>query len=191
MRSYVSQDVFFDRMKKKPALQKILDYLDEYTIEELENIDGQPKWIRDHLVKLKTPSSSMLAEIMINAMNVEITYSDNPENLVFKWNGGERQFPCGSMGNMQIYLNDNDLLWAQEYTNDKLVLRLSSSTIVLRGNLRSDFLYDSEIIGKMIKIDYNKLVYRHLETKYSDISIIAKDENMSTLSGANYQITRH
>ena len=54
MRSYKDPDVFFNKMKKKPALQKILDNLDSYSEEELANIQGQPKWIREQLVKRKS-----------------------------------------------------------------------------------------------------------------------------------------
>ena len=53
MRSYKNPDEFFNRMKKKPALQAILDNLDSYSEDELANIAGQPKWIREQLVKRK------------------------------------------------------------------------------------------------------------------------------------------
>lgn len=53
MRSYKDPDEFFNKMKKKPALQQILDNLDRYSEEELANIQGQPKWIREQLVKRK------------------------------------------------------------------------------------------------------------------------------------------
>jgi len=37
--------------KKKPALQNIIDNIESYTSKELENVSGQPKWIRKLLVK--------------------------------------------------------------------------------------------------------------------------------------------
>lgn len=53
MRSYKSPDEFFNEMKKKPALQAILDNLDRYSLEDLAIIEGQPKWIREQLIKRK------------------------------------------------------------------------------------------------------------------------------------------
>jgi hypothetical protein len=52
MRSYKSEEEFFLKMKKKPALQAILNRLDEMTDKEIENCK-QPLWIRNILLKLK------------------------------------------------------------------------------------------------------------------------------------------
>jgi hypothetical protein len=59
---------FFQKMKKKPALQAILDNLHHFTVDQLETVD-QPKWIREELVKLKveperTASANQLADAM-------------------------------------------------------------------------------------------------------------------------------
>lgn len=52
-RSHHNPGVFFRKMKKKPALQAIIDNLDSYTEDQLKVIQGQPLWIREQLVKLK------------------------------------------------------------------------------------------------------------------------------------------
>lgn len=55
MRSEVhSPTEFFKRMKKKPALQAIIDNLDQMTEKDIDNC-GQPLWIRKELKKLKEP----------------------------------------------------------------------------------------------------------------------------------------
>jgi len=81
MRSYKDPDEFFNKMKKKPALQKILDNLDSFSEEELVNIKGQPKWIREQLVKRKRgevdtrseaekrAEAERIADLMIERMN--------------------------------------------------------------------------------------------------------------------------
>lgn len=82
MRSYnKSPEEFFNKMKKKPALQKILDNLNSYSEEELANIKGQPKWIREQLVKRrkgevdtrteaeKRAEAERIADLMIERMN--------------------------------------------------------------------------------------------------------------------------
>ena len=42
-------------MKKKPAQQKVLDNLGDYTMEDIENLRGNqfPKWVRGALAELK------------------------------------------------------------------------------------------------------------------------------------------
>ena len=55
MRGYLDKDIFFNKMKKKPAVQNILDNIDNYTIEQIQNLTGShfPQWIRDALVRKK------------------------------------------------------------------------------------------------------------------------------------------
>lgn len=55
MRSYKSKENFFKKMKKKPAVQSVIDNIDSYTVEQLENLKGNqfPKWLREVLVKYK------------------------------------------------------------------------------------------------------------------------------------------
>ena len=50
-----NKDSFFNKMKKKPAVQAILDNIDNYTVEQISNLQGShfPQWIRDALVRKK------------------------------------------------------------------------------------------------------------------------------------------
>ena len=50
-----NKDSFFNKMKKKPDVQLVLDNLDDYTVEQLSNLQGShfPQWIRDALVRKK------------------------------------------------------------------------------------------------------------------------------------------
>ena len=47
--------------KKKPALGAIVDNLDNYTIEQLDNVAGQPAWIRKHLITHKKATEKRAA----------------------------------------------------------------------------------------------------------------------------------
>lgn len=51
MRSYLNPDKFFSKMKKKPALQAVLDNIENYTDEDIDNLSGShfPQWIKDQL----------------------------------------------------------------------------------------------------------------------------------------------
>lgn len=55
-----NKDSFFNKMKKKPVVQAVLDDLDNYTVEQIENLNGShfPQWIRDVLVKKKLGTST-------------------------------------------------------------------------------------------------------------------------------------
>ena len=50
-----NKDSFFNKMKKKPDVQAVLDNLDNFTIEQIANLSGShfPQWIRDALVRKK------------------------------------------------------------------------------------------------------------------------------------------
>lgn len=49
------KDSFFDKMKKKPDVQAVLDNLENYTTEQLSELQGShfPQWIRDALIRKK------------------------------------------------------------------------------------------------------------------------------------------
>ena len=71
MRSFRSKSHFFDNMKKKPALQKILDNLENYSEEEINKL-SQPKWIREELkVRLERKIRNVLTPIEIAKIMTE------------------------------------------------------------------------------------------------------------------------
>lgn len=55
MRSYLNPDKFFRKMKKKPELQKVLDNIQEYSDQDIDNLTGShfPQWIKDQLKELR------------------------------------------------------------------------------------------------------------------------------------------
>ena len=55
-----NRDSFFNKMKKKPEVQAVLDNLDNYTVEQLANLEGShfPQWIRDALIKKKESATN-------------------------------------------------------------------------------------------------------------------------------------
>lgn len=67
----MGEDDFFTKMKKKPALQAILDNLDTYTVAQLEVIPGQPLWIRKQLVKMR--SGTDVTSLRANAAAAALT----------------------------------------------------------------------------------------------------------------------
>lgn len=75
MRSYKSPENFFNKMKKKPAVQAVLDNIDEYSIEDLENLRGShfPKWIRQVLVKRKKRNGKTPEQTALDIANKMIT----------------------------------------------------------------------------------------------------------------------
>jgi len=55
MRSYLNPDIFFKKMKKKPDLQKVIDNIQHYTDDQINNLSGShfPQWIKEQLLELK------------------------------------------------------------------------------------------------------------------------------------------
>ena len=54
MRSYMNPDKFFKKMKKKPALQAVIDNIQDYSDEDIDTLSGPhfPQWIKDQLKEL-------------------------------------------------------------------------------------------------------------------------------------------
>lgn len=55
MRSYMNPDKFFKKMKKKPELQAVLDDIENYSDEDINNLTGThfPAWIKEQLIELR------------------------------------------------------------------------------------------------------------------------------------------
>jgi len=80
MRSYLSPGKFFQKMKKKPAVQAVIDNLQNYTDEDIDKLSGThfPHWIRDEIKELKKRNGStaedmanIIAQKMIEASRVD------------------------------------------------------------------------------------------------------------------------
>ena len=65
-----NKDSFFNKMKKKPAVQAVLDNLDDYTVEQINNLNSShfPQWIRDALVRKKDGRSNGDVEARVRAI---------------------------------------------------------------------------------------------------------------------------
>lgn len=82
MRSYKSPEQFFSKMKKKPAVQAVIDNIDDYSIEDIENLKGShfPKWIRKVLVKYKDRDGLTAEQTALQIANKMMAASlDNEE----------------------------------------------------------------------------------------------------------------
>ena len=80
MRSYLNKDKFFQKCKKKPEQQEVLDNLDKYSSEQIENLAGPhfPQWVKDALLELKKRNgktsdqvATEIAEKMIAASKIK------------------------------------------------------------------------------------------------------------------------
>ena len=71
MRSYKSPENFCQKMKKKPAVQEVIDNIDNYSIEDIENLKGNqfPKWVREVLVKYKNRGGLTAEQMALKIAN--------------------------------------------------------------------------------------------------------------------------
>lgn len=72
----MSQGKFFQKMKKKPELQAVLDNIDNYSDKDIEALSGPhfPLWIKEQLLEIKLRGGKnsedeavRIAEMMIAA----------------------------------------------------------------------------------------------------------------------------
>ena len=195
MRSNISPSEFFQKIKKKPALQAILDDLDNYSIEELEQVKGQPLWIRQQLIKLKENNGDpeISAEEMANMMEI-LPCTEPEKHGVYRWIGNQWLMPCGMTGGMKIEVDFGDIFHV-ELMNDPevLKLRLSSSVGYAVGHEKNRFLRNIEFLGNMTRTEYAAFVSQELTKKhggkispaYTGASFVDPDDR------GMFKITRH
>lgn len=193
MRSSLSQEEFFQKMKKKPALQAILDHFDQYTVEELENIQGQPLWIRKVLVELKNRNGltpELTAEQLANMMKTKPRAQES-KNSVYRWKGCDWQMPCGKTGTMKIEVTIGDLFYVTQTTDsDTLCLKLSSSIGYVNSHQRIFFLQNAEFLANMTRGEFAKFLSDDLSQRHQgSISTTIIDNNSD--DRGFFRIIRH
>lgn len=77
-----NRDSFFNKMKKKPDVQAVLDNLDSYTVEQLANLEGShfPQWVRDALVRKKEGRSRGDIESRAEEIAARMIAASNKDN---------------------------------------------------------------------------------------------------------------
>ena len=180
MRSNLSQEEFFQRMQKKPALQAILDHLEQYTVKELDTIHGQPLWIRQILVKMKSglfdpateEKSVATAELVADNMTKNSSKQIVPKHEVRKWMSGLWLMPCGMTGGMSIEIDTNDLFLIMDRARH--FVTISSSYSTLDEAKWIFFLQNTIEVGIMTRSEYAKLVSDELGKGFTDYEANAK-----------------
>ena len=78
-----NRDSFFEKMKKKPDVQAVLDNLDNYTVEQLSSLEGThfPQWIRDALVRKKQGMTKSDILARITAIAEQMNQSSNTQPI--------------------------------------------------------------------------------------------------------------
>jgi len=207
MRSGKPPREFFDAMKKKPALQAILDSFDEYTVERLENIEGQPLWIRKVLVEMKEEES--ITPVDIEARNATINaIADRMMNVVpepeptkyevFEFHGGDFLMPCGMTGSMTVEVHAGNFLYVMDcdHTVEKYIVGMDSTVGYLTKQQWFYMLHNSTFCGNMTKPEYSAYVSNNLGSKFVDCDAVAKAAGPSSYvdpaeSKKGFTIIRH
>lgn len=79
MRSYMSQDKFFQKMKKKPELQSVLDRITMYSDNDIDNLSGPhfPLWIKEQLKELRKRNGRTAEDVANEIAQKMIAASQN------------------------------------------------------------------------------------------------------------------
>lgn len=169
---------FFKVMKKKPALQGILDNFDSYTMEQLEFIHGQPLWIRKVLVELKQDEiggivdegadlrAEQIADMMMNAS--EIQQPEAPiQYEVRRWVGNDWFMSCGITGSLKVEVIYDDCLYIIETDPviEKYLVGMDSSVGILSLLEWNRLMQHSIVVGNMTKPEYSEYVSKQSKKK--------------------------
>lgn len=154
MRSFdKNPEQFFDKMKKKPELERILSELDTMTEEEIDLLD-QPLWIREVLLKKKEYARKYNSGITPEQIADQMMASTpEQEELIYdvrEWQGSNWHMPCGISGGMKIEVATGDLLIVQE---EQRQVKLYSSYSLMNEQTWQFFLANSRYINSGTRDD--------------------------------------
>ena len=185
MRSGLPPRTFFNVMKKKPALQAIIDNFGDYTAEQLEFVEGQPLWIRKVLVEIKEEETNppvdmeaKMAEIeaIADRMMNTVPESEPAKYEIFQFNGGDFLMPCGITGSMTVEVHAGNFLYVMDcdHTIEKYVVGMDSTIGCLSKQQWFYMLRNSTFCGKMTKPEYSAYVSNNLGSNFVDRDAVAK-----------------
>lgn len=173
MRSNKSKSEFFRKMKKKPAVQEVIDNLDKYSKEDIFSLRGSvfPKWIRNELVNLKEESkkykergnktAGQLAKELAEKMPV------NEDNTNYY---AVYQYTTSGHGTYQQFdINAGDILSVLKDNFDGTVsMRINTfSSRNVPKDISQQILDDSDFLGEMTLPEMSGLVQDYLTEKYN------------------------
>lgn len=175
MRTGKSPEEFFDRIKKKPALQKILDKLESYTPEELENIKGQPLWIRKVLVIKRKQVDQDIKHDSIpwdEIIKIEVRPENDPtyKFQVRRWIGPDWFMSCGITGSMKIEIKPNDYLMINSTTFEASI---SSSKGKLNIADWQFLMQNTNEVGMMTRQEFTEFVSNKLAPLSSHETVVS------------------
>lgn len=166
MRSTVhNRPQFFRRMKKKPALQAIIDNILSYTEEQLSEITGQPLWIREELVRMRRNNGQylMTPEEIVDAMQGSTPVLEEQTGEVLEWiaetgwlgaDNGRQKFETEIDTGDLLFLVANDRC----YSGDMIIMLDAANHSKLVASAVSK--------GRMTRSDYDADHQEHLLKKH-------------------------
>jgi len=197
-RSHHPPHIFFEKMNKKPALQALLDNIDDYAIEELETIKGQPLWIREQLVRIKkekdTPTDQTpdyIAEQLADMMKQDDSQCENrnQEYEIKKWVGNNWRMPAGRTGEYKVEINPGDLFLIYQPGRAKIQSSISN----MDKQQWNYFQRYTEYIGLMNITEFAKFVSQNLAKQHPDaVEINLQDKKDPNVDDRGlFRIIRH
>lgn len=156
---------FITTLLRKPGVKEIYDNLENYTLEDIENIN-QPKWIRDALYSIKDPNSDYNTHqkninLYIDEKNIISGFTRDPEVAVYMWDSLQWR-PTVKSG-FSVDVECGDLLAV--YNN---VVQLSSTRMKLTTQSMHEFVNGSKFVNNMKYTEFQSLVQSKLNDKYKN-----------------------
>lgn len=195
-RSNLPPHVFFEKMNKKPVLQAILDNIDNYTIEELETIKGQPLWIRKQLVRIKKEKEmpteetpDYLAEQLADMMSGDPEQEEKnrkQEYEIRKWVGSDWKMPSGITGTFMVDIKCGDYFLV--YTKGRV--KIQSSISNMNNQQWNYFEQYTEYVGYMNISKFAEFVSSNLTHQHPNAPELSNQQSNIDDRGL-FRIIRH
>ena len=168
----------FDHMlkvaKKKPELQKVIDNIESYTEEDINSLSF-PKWIRKHLLNCEENAEEKrnieLEATKMAALMPSISPNERyPKYTAYKYNGSDEY-----IGDISKFLLEHgDLILDVGDGN----IKVNANIVKIDNKGFTKLVKSCEIIGKYNIIEYNEMLFSHIE----------KSHKLTTPSGTDYSI---
>lgn len=156
--------------KKKPKLKEVVDNIKNYSVEDINNLSGNPfaAWVKKHLIRMveahrgiDSESNSLKTATEIAAIMSEKSANNSIEYYkIYQYNGMDMN--VGIRGKFDLEINQGDYFAVIDYGN----VKINASTVRVSETDYSSLINSATFLTEMTMIEYNIEMQKNLEVKY-------------------------
>lgn len=168
MRSYRSTDVYFSKIKKKPAVQHVINHINDYTDDEILALTGNqfPKWIREELVKYKNRNGQTSEQRAHDIAAMMPTHNITEQYYPAYRYTGNNTYVTSGKDTFQTPLENNELILVLTKDDKGCTIKLGYDVCKISFLKYASIILESDFIGEKTINEYNSNVSEYLNNKY-------------------------